>query len=76
MAENSAIPIGTEGMREGKLSEQDTSMEGSAPARSDAANMAPCRQSAGNLQLLYTPFLDQVVEGAFHVAGDPLAEGV
>jgi hypothetical protein len=35
-----------------------------------------CRQSARNLQLLYTPFLDPVVEGAFHVAGDPLAEGV
>jgi hypothetical protein len=52
------------------------SVEGTAPARSDAAQMAPCRQSAGNLQLLYTPFLDLVVEGAFHVAGDPLAEGV
>ena len=38
--------------------------------------MAPCRQSAGNLQLLYTPFLDLAVEGVFHVAGDPLAEGV
>jgi hypothetical protein len=53
-----------------------TSIEGTAAARSDAAHMAPCRQSAGNLQLLYTPFLDLVVEGAFHVAGDPLAEGV
>jgi hypothetical protein len=28
------------------------------------------------LQLLYTQFLDLVLEGASHVAGDPLAEGV
>jgi hypothetical protein len=35
-----------------------------------------CRQSAGNLQLLYTQFIDLIFEEAFHVTGDPLAEGV